>query len=106
MMMPDSTRGGWDMVGFLFYYFYCPRGQVGETAKLGVKTNYYSLKPGAFGLDINLYNFPKHQWAMDTNMWPGIKFPDIYMLRISFRQTRTDCGMTIQNAFILYCISV
>lgn len=74
MIMPDSTRGVWDMVGFLFYYFYCQHGSglyehglVGETTKLGVKTNYYPLNPRAFGLDIDPYNFPKHQWSMDTD---------------------------------------
>lgn len=44
-------------------------------SKTACKANYYLLKLKAVRLNIDPHNLPKNQRTVDTNMWPGIRFP-------------------------------
>lgn len=64
----------------------------GET---GSKTNYYLPKLKAVGLDTDPYNPLKNQWSVGTDMWPGIRYLDIYKYLMLTTGEHTDQSLKV-----------
>lgn len=56
------------------------------------ETNDYLLELKVVALDSDPYDLPKNRRPVDIDMWPGIRFPDIYMyLKASISCCTVNC---------------